>query len=528
MQEQLNQLYGYLHGMWRYRWSALLITWGAALAGWLIVFSLPNQYTANAVIYVDTTSIMRPLLKGIALEVDANDELKVMTHVLLSRENLLSVIRETDMDLGLDSPIDKERLLKKLTKDITVKGGERRDRSNIYAISYKGSTADNAYKVVSNLLNTMIENTLNSSRTDTASAQKFLDTQIAEYEKRLSKSEQKLAAFKKANIGYMPDEKGNYYSRLQGAQEKVENTRSNLKLAKQRYIELNKQIKDENPVLDGDTYQTAYMIKMRKYQAQLADLLQVDTEQHPDVLALKAKIVDLKANQKSASGDIKKNDDGISIEFNPVYQEMKVQLSKASVDLSILKIQLSDQRAYVKKLKGSIDVIPEVEAKLTKLNRDYAVTKARYLDLVGRRESAKLAQDADQSTSNIQFRVIDSPIIPLQPSGPPRLLLLAAVLVFALAAGLAWGFLRFMLAPTFLDLKQISEKTGFPVLGTVSLYLSPQHKIRRKWQLTSFLSAICLLVFVFGGAIVFKQQGVNAMGAAMTDVHQQLRGFNHD
>jgi len=174
MQDQLKQLYGYLYGMWRYRWSALFITWVVALFAWLLVLSLPNQYETGAVIYVDTTSIMKPLLKDLALEIDTRDELKVMSRVLLSRENLESVIRETDMDLGVSSRKEKEGLISQLRKSVKVSGGGGRDRSNIYEISYRGKSAEGAYKVVSILLNNMIENTMSSSRTDTATAQKFL------------------------------------------------------------------------------------------------------------------------------------------------------------------------------------------------------------------------------------------------------------------------------------------------------------------------------------------------------------------
>lgn len=301
MQEQLNQVYGYLHGMWRYRWSALLITWGAALVGCLFVLSLPNQYSTGAVIYVDTTSIMRPLLKDLALEIDTHDELKVMSRVLLSRENLLTVIRETDMDLGITSSREKERLIEKLSKAIEVKGGGRRDRSNIYEISYKGDSAKGVYQVVSILLNGMIENTLSSGRTDTATAQKFLNTQIAEYEQRLSKAEQQLAAFKKANIGFMPDDRGSYYARLQRAQESVDSTGSALRLAIRRYAELKKQLSGEVPLMDSAGYQSATMAKLQEYQERLDQLLNLYTERHPDVQSLRAIIADLKAEKENTS-----------------------------------------------------------------------------------------------------------------------------------------------------------------------------------------------------------------------------------
>ncbi len=183
MNEQLTQIYGYLHGMWLYRWSALLITWVVAVLASLIVFSLPSQYSAEAVVYIDTTSVMKPLLKGLAPETDTHDELAVMSRVLLSRDNLYSVIRETDMDLEIDTPYEKELLVEKLAGDIVLTGGgsgkKWEKRSNIYEISYQSTSAKRSYQVVSNLLNTMIENTLSSTRTDTVTAQKFLDIQIA-------------------------------------------------------------------------------------------------------------------------------------------------------------------------------------------------------------------------------------------------------------------------------------------------------------------------------------------------------------
>jgi len=502
--------------MWRYRWSALALAWAVALVGWGVVFSIPNQYSAKAVIFADTSSIMKPLLKGLTPETDAQDELNIMNRVLLSRENLLSVIRETDLDLKVNTDLGRERLVASLAKSIYVQSKKGRGNNNIYEIGYTSTSADSVYQVVSILLNTMIEDTLNSTRTDTASAQKFIDQQIAGYEQRLSISEQKLAEFKKANVGYMPDERGNYYTRLQDAQEEVERTRSKLSLAMQRQVELQKQLSGESPLLDSATYQSAYAKKLQTYESQLAELLDQYTEKYPDVVALKAKIAELKANKNNVQ-DIRLNDDNTSAEFNPVYQEMKVQLSKAGVEIQILKTQLAEQQKHVQKLKDSIDIIPEVEANLVKLNRDYEITKERYRALVKRREAASLAQNVGQSTSDITFRVIDPPIIPTQPSGPNRLLLLFGALVLALAAGMGWSYVRFMLQPTFFELNQLREKTGLPILGTVSLYVSPEHKMQRRIQMTSFIMVACLLVVVCAGTLIFSQEGAEFARIVLSD-----------
>jgi polysaccharide chain length determinant protein (PEP-CTERM system associated) len=274
-----------------------------------------------------------------------------------------------------------------------------------------------------------------------------------------------------------------------------------LRLAERRHAELSKQLKGESPLLDRASYELASAAKLRQYQVELADLLNKFTEQHPDVQAIRSAMADLGTNQNAASSIAFAVSGGEDTEFNPVYQAMKVDLSKAGVDIETLKIQLSEREIRVKRLRSSIDIIPEVEARLSKLNRDYELTRGRYLKLVERRESAQLAQNAGQNTSDVAFRVIEPPIVPISPSGPKRLLLLTGVLAAALGAGLGWSLLRYFLQPTYVNLQQVRHGTGLPVLGSISLYLSPEHRKERQTQLVSFLSATSLLACVYGGVV---------------------------
>ena len=153
-------------------------------------------------------------------------------------------------------------------------------------------------------------------------------------------------------------------------------------------------------------------------------------------------------------------------------------------------------------------MIPEVEAKLAKLNRGYEVTRERYLSLLERREATNLAHRAGQSTSEITFRIIEPPIVPYEPSAPNRLLLLTGVLLGSLASGLGWCLLRYQLRPAFMNLNELAAITGLPVLGSVSLYMSPEHITRRRMQLASFLSATFLLILVFGVVLRYQHLGV--------------------
>ncbi|MDX2507685.1 MAG: hypothetical protein QNL62_24870 [Gammaproteobacteria bacterium] len=507
MKDQLILIYSYLHGIWQYRWAALVIAWAVALLGWVAVYSLPDQYTSEVKIHVDTESVMKPLLEGLAVDSDVATGLNIMSQLLFTRKNLEEIIRQTDMGLEANGSETMDQLVKNLAGSVILKESGEGRNDNIYKLSYQGRSAELTYQVVSKLLNTLIENMLNSARTDTAAAQVFLDHQITEYEMRLTAAEQKLAKFKRANVGFMPDEQGGYYRRLQREQDELDDIRSELRLAKRRHSEMLKQLDGESPLLDNSSYGAPQVLKLRNYREQLETLLSQYTEQHPDVQALRASIADVLSNENVEDAKIVDVGRGGSVEFNPVYQELKGESHRAIVEVETLKIRLIERENSVEALKQSVDIIPDVEAKLAKLNRDYEITRGRYLSMVERRESARLAQEVGQSGSNIKFRIIDPPRIPTKPSGPNRLLFLTAVFFAAIAAGLGWGFLWYFIRPTFIDSSQIRDKTGLPVLGSVGLFLTTEHKKKRMIQLTFFLLVFSLLLASYGGFVVFREQG---------------------
>ena len=515
MHAQINEIYAYLHGLWRYRWSSLLIAWIVGVLGWLVIYALPNQYVAKTAVHIDTSSIMKPLLKGLAVETDPAEQLQVMTRVLLSRDNLLIVMRETDMDLAVDTPEEREEMVQELAGKIWLSSGSNRRgvQASIYEIGYESPSPEMAYKVVSTLLNTLIEDTLSSGRTDTVMAQDFLTEQIIEYEKRLAGSEKRMAEFQKKNVGFMPNEKGGYYARLQRSEEEISGTKSQLRLAKQRHAGLQQQLSGETAVTGGITPESA--AKLREYQERLDDLLMQFTNEHPDVQAMRQRIARSKASM-AAGSDLA---GGGSLDKTSVlYQELKIQESNARLEVGKLQIMLAEQQRNLEELQQSIDIIPQVEADMAKLDRDYQLNKDRYLSLVERRESAKLAQKVEQNSNEITFKVVDAPVIPLIPSAPNRPLLLAGILVVALGAGAAWSVLMFLLFPTFVDFKQLRKAIDLPVLGTVRLQMTGEQVRHRKTQLTSFLLAMSLLIGVFGGVLLLEEPGSARVRALISEI----------
>src|SRR5579863_5580674 len=196
-------------GLRRRRWYAVIVAWLVCLAGWTFVMRLPNEYEAKARVYVDTDSVLRPLLNGIAIDSNILSQVDLMQRTLLSAPNLQKVSHAADLDLAARTPADTQGLVESLRRAITVSGEGR----NLFSLSYVGDSRQTALKVVQSLLQVFVESNLGSSRQDMASSRAFLDAQLRDYGRQLDEAEQRLADFKTKNIGYLPGDE-NYGSKL--------------------------------------------------------------------------------------------------------------------------------------------------------------------------------------------------------------------------------------------------------------------------------------------------------------------------
>ena len=68
------------------------------MAGWIGVSLLPDRYLVSARVYVDTQSILRPLLAGLAMQPNVNQIIEMMGRTLISRPNVERVIDMSKMD----------------------------------------------------------------------------------------------------------------------------------------------------------------------------------------------------------------------------------------------------------------------------------------------------------------------------------------------------------------------------------------------------------------------------------------------
>jgi polysaccharide chain length determinant protein (PEP-CTERM system associated) len=507
---------GYIKGVWRYRFHATAVAWFVAIVGWIYIANLSDQYEASARVYVDTESVLKPLLQGMAIDSNVMAQAALTKRALLSKPQLERLAQETGLSQRLSDPSGVSGLIDVLQAKISIMN--ERGSVNLFKISFIDHDKNMAEKVVKELVDTFVRQVIGENITAGSSAQNFLLDQINEYEKKLQSAEQKLADFKKQNVGLMPGREGDYYARLQGATNSLEVTQTNLKIAVTRRDTLRKQVEGEEPVFgfvgqesnrSGVSNSVSENPKIDRLKAELNTMLLTMTENHPDVIALQRTIETVK-KQNANSGAPKTYSVQPSVTLtpeqsmalNPVYQSMQIALSQAEAEVAVLQSKLIEDEKEVNRLKELIDTIPEVEAELARLNRDYTVNQNQYEALLRRLSTAELSQEADRSEEQTKIRIIDPAHVADLPVYPNRPLMVTVVTFGGLFLGIALAFLMSQIKPVFTNHYEIKKSLGVPVLGVVSHLLTEQEQEKKSMLDKALIGSVGALLLTYGLVVV--------------------------
>ena len=497
MEELLKQIQSVFRGGWKYRWPAINIAWVVAVIGFVLIIRLPDEYQSSARVFVDTQSILKPLLSGMTSVPNVEQQVSIMSRTLLSRPNIERVMRMVDMDLETNDK-NKEKLVDGLISSIKITSTTQND---IYSINYIGNSPKVAKNVVQSLLTIFVEGSIGDERQDSAKAIVFINSQIKIYEEKLASAENALKDFKMKHVGLLPKEGGDFGSKLLEASEALSQAKLEYAEAAQSRDAIKRQlISIEAPQDTGESATIAPNPEMdERIQAvskNLDNLRMQYTEDHPDIVAGKRLLSQLQA-RKLAEQKVSRPS-ASSLSNNMMFQQIKISLSEAESKAAAARVRVEEYSQRYSKLKELSGAAPEIESQLAQLNRDYSVNKDNYEKLVASRESAKISSDLNATTQMMTFRVIDPPTAPLSPIGPNRFRLFSLTFLAAIILGVLGAVGMSKIRPTFTSQHELIEATGLPILGTVSMNWTEGEKIRRQRSLMAFAITSALLLVFYG------------------------------
>jgi polysaccharide chain length determinant protein (PEP-CTERM system associated) len=538
MNDIFVQALGYLVSIWRRRWYIVAISWLFCGAGWTMVSSMPDKYESSARLYVDMDTMLAPLMRGIAVEMNLFQQIEIMQKTLLSRPNLEKVVLMTDLDLSVKTDAQKEALLDALARKITILQQGR----NLFTVAYQDTDPNLTKRVVQAVLQIFVESNLGMSRKDMDTTRRFLDGQIKEYERELEEAENRLANFKRKNLGLLPGE-GTYYENIQRARAELQRTEASITEGITVRDELKAQLAALPQFLEvaGDAAgsvglggtsggpESDLQARIFDLEKSIDSLLVRYTDKHPDVVAARRQIKSLKQQlaeeQKAAAAAFEAGGEaapgtGKTLMPNPVHEQVKLQLVQQEAAIAALKSRSEKSREELANWEKMGQLIPQVEAELVKLNRDYGIIKQGYDELRKRKESARLASDLETKAQKVQFRVIDPPIVPIKPSGPNRPMFLTVVLLAGIGAGVAFAFVLGQITTTFHTVQRLQTAFALPIVGSVSAILSPTEERRHAREMLGFGVAGGCLVVAFVGLIAINLGAGGGIGQTVKGIAQ--------
>jgi len=514
MEDILRQLSVILRGMWLYRWWGLAAAWIVGPIAAAFIYLLPDRYESSARVYVDTQSILKPLMSGLAVQPNVDQQISILSRTLISRPNVEKLIRMADLDIATKTKEDREALILGVTKSLQIREA---GRDNIYTLAYTDTDPERAKRVVQSMVSIFVESGLGDKRKDSDTARRFIEEQIKTYEQKLVEAENRLKEYKLRNMNTIGAGGQDYFRKMTEVSEQLNQAKLALREAEMSRDALKRQLSGEETIVLPERMSSASLAavpvpeldgRIETLKKSLDGLLQKYTDKHPDVVGARKVIEELEAQKaqelharqkaaaaaSAAGGSVPVPTSNV----NPVFQQMRLSFAEAEANVASLRARVSEYEGRIQQLGAASRTVPQLETEFTQLNRDYNINKSNYDALVARRESAAMAVEMGATSGVADFRLIDPPTVPSKPSAPNRLLMMPGAGLAALFFGAIVCFLISQVRPVFTDIHVLREVTGLAVLGAVSMIADSDRLRNQRRGKIVFLGGVGSLVGLFG------------------------------
>lgn len=488
-----------VHSVWNRRWLALGVAWGICLLGWLVIAMIPNKYESKAQIQVRTQSILSDQV-GITPQ-DQRRNIQQLEQTLTSSENLAKVVRGTDLGASIATDQELAAKVESLRANVEVKA----EQDDFFAISAQLPSGKLARDVVQKLIDVAEEDNIAGDRKTTSQTLRFLDAQIEGRQKELADAEAKRVAYETQNLGLLPGV-GSVSQRMEAARAELSQIDSQLIQARSALAALNGQLAGTPATLNTPSAGGGSPTALGQAQGELASMrARGFTDSHPDVVAIRNQIANLRAQGGNAAA-------GGYRTPNPAYSSLQSMRAEREAAVTALQARKSALQSDMAQMAAKQTAEPGVAAEYQRINRDYEVLKAQYDKLVTERDQIRLRGQVETQTDAVQFRVVKEPSLSNVPAAPNRPLLLAAVLIAGVGAGVGAAFALGQLQTSFPTAAKLERASGLPVIGSISQMLSSEERAQRKQKMKLFYGATGGLVCVFALLLVaeFVQRGLTA------------------
>jgi len=460
----------------RYWWIPVFMTVTLGAIGLAASLVLPKKYTSSTLVLVEQPTVPKDLIKPVITD-DLNQRMASMKAQILSRSRLETIINKFNLYPMERQTTHMEDLVEKLKSAVHVElieplaGSADREPPG-FNVSVTFDNPHLAQQICQEITSMFMEQNATVRVAQSNKTTQFLTEQLNEAKAKLDEQDKRLAQFKAEHLVSMPDREQTNLALLSGMNAQLDATTQALTRAQQDKS-LNEtlltnqeanwkasQVGQQNPETQDQ--------ELAALQQQLSALLAKYTPEHPDVIKVKAQIVEL--NRKMAEAPVLKPAPSAAqsaLREPPALQQLRSRIKQDEftiADMSKRQGQIQDQ---IRSLQGSLQASPVVEQQLKELTRSYQTASDIYNDLLKKRENSAMATDLEHEQQGENFRVLDAPSLPSTPSFPKKIVFVGGSLGAGLALSLGILYLLAVSDKAMYSERDVELCMKLPVLTTV-------------------------------------------------------------
>ena len=518
----------------------------------MVAFFMPNVYVSQAVLRITQSQIPEKLVES-TFNQQMSDRINQMWQEVVSRASLSELIQRPTLDLYKSERAHKtvEDVIEAMkAKDIQIQilglndtGGANGKPASAFRISFRYPERFKAQQVVSALVTKLTDANQVAQRTGVNLTNEIMTDEVTKAKEDLDKLDQELTAFKVANSGRLPEQlqlnisaQTSLQTRLSSVNDALQRNDQQKMMLDQRLQTLTAEYSQLEGSLTTTQEETAVAKEAQKNDeilqlnreihqsdAQLAVLLQNETEQHPDVIDFKAKLKALKdrrdqlikddaANAAAAAAAAASKPKAapkraLSLQAQQTLSEMKGSIDATKASLNALEMDsVNKQKEQVAinrdlaSFQAKIEASPINEQKYVSLSRARVIANERYETLMKKQQLAVQGQQVINVKAGESLDLLDPASLPETPTEPDRWKIVLVGAFMGLLAGVGMAGAKEMKDASLKNLKDVRAYTNLPVLSSIPL-LENALLVRRKRRLAYVAWAVAIIVGLIGTAI---------------------------
>jgi succinoglycan biosynthesis transport protein ExoP len=535
---------GYLHAIARRKALLFGIAIPIAVLAILLALFLPDMYTSSALVEIDEPTSTQSLAETSGGESYADQYVTNLKGIVLTDNNLRKMAKEHD--LYPDLADDPGAMLTRLKRDISVnivttpildpRTGREREVVDAFTLSYDHREPAKAQSGAQWLVTAFLAEHRRQRQGRASNAAQFYASEAERVRTQVAGLESKLADFKRANAGQLPELAEVNMSIMDRTESQLEQVNQQMSSLRQERVFLAAQL-EQSRAAGPDAG------SVRSLEDQYARMRSSYDESHPDMVALRRQIDSLKYGTSAGSGtslrsqlnskrstlaearqrygaehpDIKKlqrdiatletrikNGERGDVEMSdgtPVGMQLRTQINAIDSQLGSLMARSAELRAKMSSLERNVTAAPQVEREYANATRDLTIAREKYEQLLNRQMDAEVNEAAIVGGRADEFRLVQAPMLPGGPAKPERLAILFIGLVASIVLGLTVTVAAEALDPKVRGARDVRELLSVSPLVAIPDIRNSRSRRRNAWRLVTASASGVIGVWILFTAI---------------------------